>query len=393
MRHIVIVGAGFAGCRLARKLAHEKGLTVTLINPSRDFRYTPALYRAATGFNNGVAWLPIEWMLLDSPNTIFVEGSVESIDTVNKELTLADHKVISYDDVVFAIGSVTSYFSIPGLDAFSYGVKSNEELSRLKQHVHSNILHPEKASKEYVIVGAGPTGVELAAVMGAHVRRISKRHHTSAAHISVHLVEAGPRILPQMSERAARYATKQLAKNGVRIHLNTQVKAETIHTLRTSLGTMSTDNVIWTAGTMNNPFFKQYPRVFPLDTRGRVAVNAHLEVSPHIYVCGDNAATRFSGLALTAITHADFIARDIHKKLRGKTRKTHADRQPMQVVPVGEKHAVFQYRGFILYGKLIGMVRKVADIVGYTDILGATKAFTVWRNSETAKDVCDICGR
>lgn len=393
MRHIVIVGAGFAGMRLARKLSKQKNVKVSLINPSTQFRYTPALYRAASGLNGGTAWLPLEWMLLDAANVTFVLGSVAGIDNSKKTIELHDSRIIEFDDIVFALGSVTTYFSITGLDEYSYGVKSADEIHELKEHIHANLLHPDKASKDYVIIGAGPTGVEFSAVLGAHIKRISKRHHVSSAHLKIHLVEAGPRILPQLSNRASCKALKQLQNNNVIVHTSTQVKAETANTLKMSLGTMQTDNVIWTAGTMNNPFFAGHPDIFELDKRGKVVVDKHLQVSHNVYVCGDNAATPFSGLALTAIKHADFIADDIKRRMKNKKRKVQCDHHPMQVVPIGEKHAVFQYRAITLSGRLISIIRKVADIIGYTDIMGILRAFTIWRNSDSAKVACDICGR
>jgi NADH dehydrogenase len=382
MKHVLIIGGGFAGMRLVRKLSNQKGVRITIVNPSADFRYTPALYRVATGFRSAAAWLPIDWMLLDVKNATFVKGSVKRISKDTKDVVLEDGRSISYDEVVFAIGNVTSYFSIPGLDTYSYGVKSAEEVQRLKQHIHRNITHPENASKDYVIVGAGPTGVELAAVLGAHVKKVSKHHKLSPSHIKIHLVEAGPRILPQLSERASRYAVKQLQKNGVILHTSMQVKAETVHTLRTTLGTMSTDNVIWTAGTMNNPFFKNQPDVFPPDKRGKIIVNKHLQVDQHVYVCGDNASTPFSGLALTAVNHANYIASDIKRRLKGKKRRTQHDQHPIQIVPVGEHYAILQYRSLVVSGGPISALRKAVDIVAYTDMVGLVKAFTIWRGGE-----------
>jgi NADH dehydrogenase len=393
MKHVLIVGGGFAGMRIARLLSNKNDIKLTIINPSPDFRYTPALYRVATGFRSAAAWLPIEWMLLDAKNATFVQGAVKKLNKEAKDVLLEDGRVISYDYVVFAIGNITSYFSIPGLDTYSYGVKSVEEVQRLKQHIHKNIIDPNRASRDYVIVGAGPTGVELAAVLGAHVKRVSKHHKVSSSHIKIHLIEAGPRTLPQLSERAGYYAEKQLLKNGVTLHVSMQVKAETVHTLKTSLGTIATDNVIWTAGTMNNPFFKNQPNIFLADKKGRIIVNQHLQVADYIYVCGDNAATPFSGLALTAINHANYVASDIIKSMSGKKRRAQRDKLPASVVPVGEHYAILQYGKIVLSGGPISAIRKAADIIGYTDVLGILKAFTIWRGSELPENLCSICGR
>jgi NADH dehydrogenase len=393
MKHIVIVGAGFAGMRLVRKLGNRKDVQITLVNPSPQFRYAPAIYRAATGFKTGSAWLPLDWMLLGTKNVAFLEGAADKIDTHTKTIHLSDGRTLSYDDVVIATGSITTYFHISGLDEFSYGVKSSEEIDHFQKHIHDNLVSGKKADLDYIIAGAGPTGIELAGALRSHIRAVAKHHRVPSAHIRIHLVEAGPRILPQMNETASKRAVKRLHKFGVKIHTNTQVRAETEHNLQTSLGTMNTDNVIWTAGTANNPFFANNVDSFKLNERGRVLVNAHLQSSPSIYVCGDNAATPRSGLALVAIWHANYIAKDIVRRLHKKQRKPYKEKTPVQVVPIGEKFAIMQYRNFVISGRLISFVRRAADIIGYSDVLGPVSAFTIWRSSEKQQVPCNICGR
>lgn len=391
MKNIIIAGGGFAGVRLARKLRKNKDVHVTLINNSPVFRYSPALYRAVTGFKLGVARIPLEWMLLDTPNITLKIGEVTSINSHTKSIIVDDKESIEYDKVVFALGSVTTFFGIPGLHEYSYGVKSPEEVSLLKQHIHSSLIHENKDHVDFVVIGAGPTGVELAGALGVYLRQIAKRHRVNNSNIGVHLIEAGPRILPQMGERAAKMAHKRLTKLQVNISTNTVVKSESKDSLKTSLGSLKTDNVIWTAGTANNPFFAKHPEVFTFDKRGKVIVNEHLQVARDIYVCGDNASTPYSGLAFTAVKHADYIANDLRKILLRKSRSGIKARVPIQVVPVDSKFAVLQYRKISLGGRTVGILRRMADIVGYTDVLGYLRAFTIWSNDEATEESCTIC--
>ena len=104
MKHLVIVGGGFAGVRLARKLRRTKNVYITLISDSEEFRYCPALYRSATGHKVGVSRLPLEWMLLDCPNLNLIIDKALSIDVDTKKLNLESGQIIEYDEIVFAIG-------------------------------------------------------------------------------------------------------------------------------------------------------------------------------------------------------------------------------------------------------------------------------------------------
>lgn len=393
MKHIVIAGAGFSGVRLARQLRKLSGdVRVTLINNSEDFRYSPALYRAVTGFKVGTARLPLEWMLLDSSNTNLVIGHVEKLDKDKKTIHLADGQAIQYDWVVMALGAVTTYFDIDGLHEHSYGVKTFEEIFELKHHIHDDLVNKTVADQNFVVVGAGPTGVELAGALGTYLKRIAKRHKIKHPHIQVYLVEAGPRILPQLSEKASKKVHRRLAEHlGIHVLTNTMVRSETAQTLKTSTGTIKTHDVIWTAGTSNNPLFKQHGDMFSFNNRGKINVNKHLQVASDIYVCGDNAATKFSGLAATAIRHANYIAKDIKARVRHKKRPMFRPKHPIQVVPAGNKWAVLQYRNFVLTGKIVGLVRRAADVVGYTDVLGILKAMTIWKETDRTEEYCNRC--
>ena len=311
MKHLVIAGGGFAGVRLARKLKKQTDLRITLINDSEDFRYSPALYRAATGFKLGTARLPLEWMLLDSNNLTLVKGKASKIDHAKKIISLEDGQKFVYDFVVCALGSTTTHFGIDGIAEHSFGVKSPEEILELKQHMHDTVANKSNSQHNYVIIGAGPTGVEVAAALGNYLNSVLLKHKTKYPHVRIYLIEAGPRILPQMSERASKKVEKFLFKLGVTILKDTRVTSETNLLLKTSAGELRTQNVIWTAGTRNNPFFENNPKQFKLDQRGRVVVNGHLEAQDKLYVCGDNCNSRFSGLAITAIGHGNYIAKDL----------------------------------------------------------------------------------
>lgn len=393
MKHLVIAGGGFAGARLARLLGKQKGLSITLINDSPDFRYSPALYRTVTGIKLGTARLPLEWMLLDANNVNVVIGKVRYIHKDSRRIKLEDGQTIEYDYAVLALGATTTYFGIKGLDVHSHGVKSFEEVSQLRHHIHNKLVDKDTKEQNYVIAGAGPTGVEVAGALGNYLKKINKKHKVRKSKVNIYLVEAGPRVLPQLTERGSRLAQKRLEKLGVKILTNTAVKSETVNNLRTSGGPIKTHSVIWTAGTTNNPFFKENESMFEFDKRGKVIAGKHLQVDNHLYVCGDNVSTRFSGLALTAVAHASYISKDIKDRLKGRERRTQKDRNPITVVPIGNAFSILQYRKLVLHGRYISLVRRFADLIGYTDVMGPLRALTIWSNSDKTEENCRTCNR
>jgi NADH dehydrogenase len=389
MKNIVIAGGGFAGVRVARKLRKQTNIAVTLINDSENFRYSPALYRAATGFKMGIARIPLEWMMIDAKNVNLIYGRVKKIDPKTKRFKLEDGQTINYDYAICALGSVTTYFNIEGIAENSFGVKSPSEIQKLKNHIHENIAG-NKQMQDYVVIGAGPTGVEVASLLGKYVKRVMKKHRIKKRLVNVFLVEAGPRILPQMTIRASNIAARKLRRLKVEIMVDTRVNAETAQQLKTSAGNIKTQNVIWTAGAANNPFYTENSAHFLFNQRGKVKVDKYLQALPNIYVAGDNADTPYSGLALTAVWHANSIAKDIKARIVRKKRKPHHERKPIQVIPIGSS-AILQYRNLVLHGWIVGVVRRIADFIGYSDVLGPLKALTIWSSSENSEASCNNC--
>lgn len=392
MKQVVIVGGGYAGLRLARRLSKRRDIVITLINDSIDFRYCPTLYRTATGFKKGISRISIEWILLNISNVDFVVGRVVGIDENRRQVRLQSGQEIMYDYVVFGLGSVTSYFGIEGMHEHAFGVKSLDEIEQLRLHLHKKAIDSNQSSHNYVVIGAGPTGVEVAGSLGQYLNRIYRNHKSNRRKVNILLVEAAPRVLPTLSERAAKAASKRLGELGVEVMTGVIVKKDTLHTLYTANGSIQVDTVIWTAGTANNPFFTQFPNIFTLDKRGRVVVDTHLSVSPRIYVVGDNAAVQYVGLALSAIRHADYVAKDIISRLKsGNSRPKFKPKLPVNVIPIGERWAVLQYGWFVASGRLFGLIRKVADLIGYSDVMGLGKALTIWGNDTRLEDACQIC--
>lgn len=383
---VTIVGGGFGGVKAALELSKDKGNHITLITDKPDFQYYPALYSSATGHSHLESWVPLGEIFAGRDNVHVHIDAVTSIDKAAKTLTGKSGVTYEYETCIIALGSVTTYFGIKGLDTYAYGIKSAEEIKRLKQHLYSDIAERGTVDSRYVIVGGGPTGVELAAALGSYIRRLCKRYGVKHSNLSIELIEAAPRILPRMSEKSSRKVTKRLEKLGVAVRTGKTVQSASADDLVVDGESLESRTVIWTSGVANHPFFKENEGAFTLNERGKVVVDEYMQAAENIYVIGDNAATPFTGLAQTALHDALFVARHLERKDAGKKLKKYKAVMPPVVVPVGKGWAVFEWHGLRLYGWIGALLRRVADFIGYNDMLPIGQALGVWRASTVMED-------
>ena len=391
-RHVLILGGGFAGLRTVRNLRkYPKHIDVTLITDSTTFRYSPALYRSATGFRMRESIIPISKIVKKYANINLVHQKIESIDRTKKIVKTIDGKTYSYDKVVLCLGVVTSYFGIPGLDEYSFNIKTPEGLQKLKTHLHKTLSDTGAPDTNYVVVGGGPTGVELSAALARYLKNIVRRHKVKNHSISIELIEAAPRLLPALNERASFLTARRLSKLGVEIMVGEAVKGETRATIKLAERSIPSHTVIWTAGVTNNPFFKQNLNEFSLNERGKVVVNEYMQVDEDTYVIGDNAGTPFGGLAQTAIRDANYTSKQIIRQFKGRPLYSYKQKKPTNIVPAGEYWSILQYNNFVIGGKIPALLRSLADLIGYTDIMGFASAYLIWRRRPQSEEKCRVC--
>lgn len=244
---VVIVGGGFGGIKAALELADDRRFQVTLISELTTFRYYPTLYRIATGGRKIIANIPL--------SQIFAGKSVHIINDkmvgINREKRLVKTKVnhtIAYDALILGLGVKTNYFHIEGLEDFSYGIKSLEEAEELKNHLHKQLIENNQPDANYVVIGGGPTGVELAGALPAYIKQLIDKHGLAKRKIHVDLVEAAPRLLPRMPKDVSRRVARHLRKLGIKVYLNTAVQAQTADALMVHNKPIRSHTVIWTAG-------------------------------------------------------------------------------------------------------------------------------------------------
>ena len=385
--NIVIVGGGFAGIKAALELAKDRRNHITVVSDKPDFQYYPALYSSATGHSHLESWVPLGTIFAGKKNIHVKLDKIRSIDVSKKELIATSGEVYEYERCILALGVVTTYFGIKGLDVFSYGIKSEDEIMRLKRHLYEDIAKKHIVDKRYVVVGAGPTGVELAAALGSYIARLCEHYGVKESGApKIDLLEAAPRILPKMSEQASKAVQRRLERLGVTIHTGQAVESATAEHIVVGGKPMNTRTVIWTAGVTNHPFYKEHAETFELLPNGRVKVDEYMKAAPDVYVIGDNAGTPYTGLAQTALHDGIFVANNLWREQNGDAPRSYKPVKPPVVIPVGEDWAILEWHGIRISGWLGTMLRRAADFIGYNDMLPLGQALGVWHASMVMED-------
>lgn len=389
-QRVVIVGGGFGGIKTALELSKHAALfEITLVSDREDFWYFPTLYHTATGGDRSQSSIPIKHLLKDKPVDLVV-AHVDSLDRPSKVLQLSGKKKLPYDKLVLALGSVTNYFGIPGLPEFSFGIKSIAEAEELKRHLHQQITDEHQPDLNYIIVGGGPTGIELAGSLGEYLRQIMKYHGVRDRHIHIDLVEGAPHLMPRMPKSVGRAIERQLHKLGVKLYLGKPVQGETADELMVDGKPIRSHTVIWTAGQANNPFFTA--NGFQITPHRKVEVDEFLRAEKDIFVIGDNADTLYSGMAQTAIYDAEFIAHNFVKEAEGEPKLAYRPKKPIYVTPAGPHWAAVEWGSVHLYGILGWLLREAGDFVAFTDIEPLPEAAEQWAHGLQHQDLCATCG-
>lgn len=386
---IVVVGGGFGGAKTALNLSKDRRFDVTLISENPNFRYYPSLYHTATGGSSDVSVIPLK-ELLDEKRIKIVNKTAESVDRARKILKTSDAEEYEYDFLILATGVVTNYFNIPGLEKLSYGIKSLKDAEELKNHLHKQIIDKRKPDINYIVVGGGPSGIELAGVLGDYIKYICNKHGIKARKLHIDLVEAAPRLVPRMPKDVSRKLAKRLRKKGVKLYLNAKVEGQTADGLTVNGKPIRSHTVVWTAGTANNPFFTN--QNFQVSSNRKVRVDQYLQAEPGIFVIGDNADTPYSGMAQTAIYDADYVSEALREiVINHRSPKPYKAKQPIYVVPAGPNWAAVLWGKVRLYGRLGWAMRRAADFLGYSDYEPVFKATKRWLTEFEREDMCEVC--
>ncbi len=330
--HIVIVGAGFGGLRAARALKHAD-VRITVIDRRNYHLFQPLLYEVATaGLSpNDIAY-PIRAVLRRQKNSRVFLAEVVAIDTKRRKVVLQDGEV-EYDYLILATGACHSYFGHPEWEAYAPGLKTIEDALEIRRRILLAFEMAERETDEerrralltYVIIGGGPTGVELAGAIAeiAYTVMVQDFRSIRPQDARIILVEAGPRILPFMPESLSLKAEAALKRLGVEIVKNSPVTSVRQGMVMAGTQTIHAGTVLWAAGVEPSPLARSLG--VPLDDVGRVPVNPDLSIPghPEVFVIGDLAAfvdetgKPLPGLAAVAVQQGRQVARNILRMCNG----------------------------------------------------------------------------
>ena len=385
---VVIVGAGFGGIKAALELEKDERVDVTVITDRPYFQYYPTLFHTATGGMTAQSQVPLETIFARKDINLVIDRATK-LDKRAKKIETASGATHQYDVIIFAMGNVTNYFGIEGLKEYSYGIKSIDEITQFKDHIHRQLTDERKPDLHYVIVGGGPTGIELAGALPSYLHRIMKNHGIKNRSVHVDLVEAAPRLMPRMPKATSRAIERRLKSLGVHLHLGKPVQGETADALVVGGKPIRSHTVVWTAGVANNPFFND--NGFSFGPRGKVAVNVYLQADDDVYVIGDNANTPYSGMAQTAVTDGHFVAKNIIRNLDGKDPKPYTPKKPIYVTPVGYGWAAVLWGKAEIFGWLGYSLREVADAKAFSELEPLMDATKQWFTEFGEQEDCAVC--
>ena len=362
---VVILGGGFGGLAAARAL--HKAADVTVVDRHNYQTFLPLLYQVSTaGLAADHVAYPIRGALRKTP-VKFRMGSPISIDHKNKEVKLDSSELLKFDHLIVALGSVTADFGIPGVNEFTLGMKSVAEALSIRAEImrrFEDLCRFEDDTKlSITVIGGGPTGVEMAGAIAELIRGPLKSDQAQAAsHISISLIEAGPRLLPPFAPSLSARTKKDLEKLGVKVLLNAAVQEVEHRKIKLKDGsTIASEITIWAAGVKGNDAIAQ----LNLPTAGtRVAVEPTMQVKnyPYIWALGDIAASvdkngnQLPMVAPVAIQQGKFIAKQIARVSKSQKLESFKYLDKGSMATIGRNKAIVQVKGIKISGALAWLI-------------------------------------
>lgn len=348
---VVIVGAGFGGLAAARKLSQQKDVNVTVVDKHPYQLFSPLLYQVATGGlpEDDIAY-PVRAAI---PGVSFRKGEVTKINSNSKSIILADQSTIEYDHLVLATGSTGTTFGVPGVQENALQMKSIMEARVIKKQLlgmyeEVEAGHKPKESLKVVVIGAGPTGVEVSGAVAELQKSMKHEFPNIYKMASVTLVEAGPRVLPMFHEKSSKHAQSELEEIGVSVKTNSAVDRMYETDVHLKSGEiLSGGTLIWAAGVAA---YQTWTSLGETDRSNRIKIDENLQTSAGIFVIGDGAHLQFKGnplpmIAPVALQMGKHVAKQIISLKNNKPLTPFKYTDKGQMATIGRRRAVVEMPG------------------------------------------------
>ncbi len=399
--HVVIVGGGFGGLTVAQTLRHAP-VRITLLDRRNFHLFQPLLYQVATGnlANSHIAW-PLRAILRRQANVQVLLGEVRDIDAQNRRVIL-DDGALDYDTLVVASGASHSYFGHDEWRERAPGLKSIEDAIEIRRRIFLAFETAERSANEdarrrwltFVIVGGGPTGVELAGALAEIAHHVLRHDFRTIdpTHATILLVEGADRILPPFDPHLSAKAAGALTAMGVTVKTGAMVTEITPEDVGYRIGQAServaAGTVFWAAGVQASPLAKVISEATgaPLDRAGRVSIQPDLTVPghPEIFAVGDmthlvEKGTALPGVAQVAIQQGRHAGKTIQARLQGAAAPgpfRYVDLGNMAVI--GRAAAVVQARSLKLSGTVAWLAWAFVHLLKLIGIENRLKVFVTW---------------
>ena len=389
MKKVVIVGAGFGGLSLAKHLA-KAPVEILLIDKHNYHTFQPLLYQVATaGLEAEEIAHATRGIFQGQKNFRFCLGEVVHVDWEERRLYLGDSTEIGYDYLVLAAGGTTNYFGVEGAEQFGFALKSLEEAVNLRSHIitcfeeaDQRLEDVDAAWTQIVVVGGGPTGVEMAGALCELMQKVLRKDYPDLPSdtYKVTLVEASSGLLNAYPSSLKSYAARQLEKRGVTVLLDTQVTRVTENKVYLSNGaTIDARTLVWAAGIKANSLAEKLK--LPTTRGGRVVVDEQLKVTGYenVFVIGDMAASTdeqgglYPQLAPVAMQAGKYTATYIKKEIAGKPTGVFSYQDRGTMATIGRNSAVaelnFGVRATGFFAWIMWLVLHLMQLVGFRNRL------------------------
>lgn len=365
-KKVVIVGGGFAGLNAARRLGRAPEVEVTVLDRRNHHLFQPLLYQVAmAGLSPADIAAPIRSLLSPYRNTRVLQAEVTAVDFERQRVRTQSDE-FPYDYLLLACGATHSYFGHNEWEPFAPGLKTIEQATEIRRRVltafekaeSAHDPHEQKRLLTFVVVGGGPTGVELAGAIGEMSRYTLARdfRNIDAALARIFLIEGAARILPSFPEKLARRAMRDLEDLGVQVWTSSTVTKVDEHGVEVGDERLRAETVLWAAGVQASPLGQRLG--LPTDRQGRILVEPDLSLKEHpqVFVAGDQAhctgpdGRPLPGVAPVAIQQGRHFARLVLEEIRGNPRPNFRYVDKGQLATIGRSRAIAQTGGISLTG-------------------------------------------